>query len=809
MTPPDPTPGFQPRTPTVLATVIFILTALTLCYPMLGGQIIWGGDQITAGYAFRLFATNTFHATGQVPQWNPFIFGGMPLLAVPGHMDFFYPTAWLRLLLPVGLAMSLGFFIHLVVAGLAMYALLRGLRAGWTAALVAGVGYELSGILASQLSPGHDGKLYVEALAPLAFLALLKAIRHRQFSGYAWFALVIGLAMLTPHYQAAYYLMIASGIFTLWLALFDPERPRDRSPAAALAMAAIAVTVGAGIAMIEVLPVLHYVQYTPRGAGGASTGWEYATSWAMPVEELMTGILPQFNGMLNHYWGQNGFKSHTEYLGVLIVALAALGVPAMKRRGLLAGFGVIAGLFLLVAFGGHTPFYHLWILLPKMSQFRAAGMAFYLVALPVCIAAGFGVERLLAGEVSSRAFWWTMGVLGGIGILGAAGILQGIAEAVARSYTFGDSRITEYHVAAATANAPELARGAVRLLLFVVLGVVGFQLVRTRVLAGWAASAVLVLLVGADNWSILRSFMAPNPPATQLFADDEIAAVMKQSPMPFRSFDPKSPPSDGGDPRIDQLNVYQGSSLMAQGVPTLLGYHGMESKYFDALLGGKNRWLNQLNPAVWDLYAVNYIVLPVDAGEIPGYRKKTALTPFTNLVDKRAQAALLYQRDSAPDWVRVVPGAIKVPEAQVDSLALSGTLDRHRFVVFADTVGVQATSAADTAAVARSAVMARLTAWQPGAMTVSLTGADSRTTFLMVAENWYPDWRVQVDGKATPPLRGDGALLTVALPPGAKEVTLRFDVAAYHTGRMITLLCLTLVAIGLAVGWSRRRTADV
>ena len=86
-------------------------------------------------------------------------------------------------------------------------------------------------------------------------------------------------------------------------------------------------------------------------------------------------------------------------------------------------------------------------------------------------------------------------------------------------------------------------------------------------------------------------------------------------------------------------------------------------------------------------------------------------------------------------------------------------------------------------------VKATLAKWQPGDMTVTLDGSDTRTTYLLVAENWYPDWQATVDGKATPTLRADGALLSVALPPGAREVALTFDVPQYHTGRMIMLVC--------------------
>ncbi len=92
-----------------------------------------------------------------VPLW------GLPYIAAM-HGDIFYPTAWLRWFLPIDTAMNLGFFSHIVLAGVTMYAFLRALRVGWTAALVGGLAYELTGIVASLVHPGHDGKLFVSAL---------------------------------------------------------------------------------------------------------------------------------------------------------------------------------------------------------------------------------------------------------------------------------------------------------------------------------------------------------------------------------------------------------------------------------------------------------------------------------------------------------------------------------------------------------------------------------------------------------------------------------------------------------------------
>ncbi|HET9134565.1 MAG TPA: hypothetical protein VFN90_09695, partial [Gemmatimonadales bacterium] len=133
MTTPEPIRPWEPRPPAVWAWLVFTLAALALCWPMFAGQFLAGDDQLLAGYAFREFGATYFKEHGRIPEWNPFLFGGMPFIAAM-HGDIFYPTAWLRWIVSTEFGMSIGFFTHLIIAGGAMYALLRGLGLAWTAA---------------------------------------------------------------------------------------------------------------------------------------------------------------------------------------------------------------------------------------------------------------------------------------------------------------------------------------------------------------------------------------------------------------------------------------------------------------------------------------------------------------------------------------------------------------------------------------------------------------------------------------------------------------------------------------------------
>lgn len=768
-------PGFEPRRPLLFASVVFIAAMLTLYWPMLSGQFIYGSDQLIAGYAFRHFGAEFFKAHGSIPEWNPYIFGGMPFIAAM-HGDIFYPAAWLRWVLAEDVAMTLAYAGHLVLAGLGMYALLRALKVSWTGAVVAGVSYEMSGILASLVSPGHDGKLFVSALAPFFFLGLLRGIRDGRLSGFGWTAVITGLCMISPHYQLTYYMLVAGGLWTLYLVFWAEDRRAGLRWPVALAASLGAVVLGVAISAIQAFPFLSYLPYAARGANG---GWEYATSFALPIEELMTTFLPQFNGVLASYWGQNFFKLHSEYVGAVVILLAIIGLGDRARPRLRWALLGIGALFLLIAFGAHTPFYRLWYeVMPLMKKVRAPGMAFYLVALVTCVFAGFGVDRLLRGEVSKRGAIIGTAVLGVIALLGAVGALQPVAEALAVERMAGQ----------VVANAGALQGGAVRLLAILLAAGAIIWAVASGRLRGATAAGLLVLVTVADLWSVDRLFFEWNRPAREIFADDALITQLKKSVPPSRVLDPQ---------------VYQGSVLMAHDIQQVLGYHGNEIRFYDDLLGGKNIWANIGNPNLWDLLAINHVLLPQEQA-IPGFHL-AAGPAETNM--GRGQAVLL-ERDTLVPYVRVVGAAAKVPDAQLVPTILDPRFPVNDLVLFPDTASVNPPAFGAAQLPPRPPIDPKVAQWEPGRMTIGLSGQAAGPTWLLVSESWYPDWHATVDGKPATVLRGDNAFLSVELPAGAREVVLQFRSASYAMGKMVTLVA-SLVAIGLIlVPAFRRRRQD-
>ncbi len=748
--------------------MICVVAAFTLLWPLLKGQILFGGsvsDMYNAGYSFRLFGAETFKKTGAIPQWNPYLFGGLPYIAAM-HGDIFYPTAWLRWIMPVDLAITWGMVVHLVLVGWFTFVFVRALGVSWSGAIIAGVCYELTGIVASQMSPGHDGKLFVSALTPLAFWLLLLAIRKERRWAFGAFAFAVALSVL-GHYHMSYFLLLALGLWTLYLALWDPERPTRSRPWIPIAWAAVAVVVGIGVTALQIIPFLEYIKYSPRAEGGPNTGWAFATSYAFPPREIFTLLLPEFNGILGHYWGQNPLKFHTEYFGVLPLVLAAFAFADKSHRRLVATFAIGSAVFLLFSFGGYSPLYRLFFnVLPYLNKIRAMGMVFYLPAFGMCILAGFGVDALLAGRVGSK---FAIGLAAGVAVfalLGVTGALQGMAEALA----------TPIHGNAVVTNATELRSGAMRLLAIAILSTVAISLVVTHRVNAMVATALLGVIAAADLWSLDRQFYVFSPRADILFRDDSITTYLKKTPMPYRV--------------IDAGSYGNTAILMAYGIPNAVGYHGFELRAYDELGDADNGWQSILTNNFGKLLGVRFLILPQKAA-LPGFHEVVPVTTTSY-----GSPGALYEADTIPPYARVVIAAAKMPDAAQPMMLVDDRFPVEAAALFSDTSSLRPDSL--TQPLRKSAVVAKVADWTPGAMNIALSGADATRGYLLISENWYPDWHAEVDGKPGVVRRADHSLLSVDLPPGAKSVRLWFDSAAYARGKIVSVVAL-LAALALTL----------
>jgi len=784
LAPSPPLVPYAPARPDLAAFGFCCLWIAILSLPMWSGQLLAGpnSDQHATGYAIRLWGALQWKATGHPPQWNPMMVGGVPVFA--GFGDLFYPTAWLRLFMSTVPAMDIAFVAHYVMAGFFLYLLLRMLGFSWLGSVVGGTAYQLSGVVVSYASPGHDGKLFVTALLPLMLIGLVLGIRRRRLEGHALLGLAVGLALLSPQYQTAQYALIVAGIFALYLVFGEPIKLTPRERWTGLAFALGGVLLGFGMSLIQVLPFFHYIPFSVRAAAqGFEWSASYGTPWIHVPEFFLSGFtgVTDLTGAHDTYWGPNSLKLHSEYLGLPLILLAVLGAAGGREgegqhKRLTRWALALAVLFLLVSLGGGTPFYRLWwTLVPYVNKTRAPGIAFYVVALAVAILAAAGVERLERRE-GRTVLLYALGVAGMLGLLGLVGVYGTIAESWAAAHAATVRHVVGNVTAAARTAQSGILWGAVGscVALALVAGV-GLAFVDGKASPPVFAT-VLALVVGADLWRAGASFWQWSRPEQELYAEDPIERLIKATPPPYRALD----------------TVYPGTVLMRHGIPQVLGYHGFELRAYDELVDKDEGYRYVFGTThLWQLLAVRYVIL-ADSSRVPGYHP--VLGPSTTAAGGRAY---VHEADTVPPYARVVPAAVKAEPERIVPTLLDRRLDFDRLVLFDTTQHLNPLPVTEMPPPSPS--KATVTHWAPGQMSISLDPAPPAPSYLLVAENWYPDWHATVDGAPAEVYRGDQTFITVPVPAGARGIDLVFDSHDYRTGRKATLLSLLVLALGLVV----------
>jgi hypothetical protein len=230
---------------------------------------------------------------------------------------------------------------------------------------------------------------------------------------------------------------------------------------------------------------------------------------------------------------------------------------------------------------------------------------------------------------------------------------------------------------------------------------------------------------------------------------------------------------------------------MAYRIPVAMGYHGFELRDYDELGGRSSRWNNLLAPNLIDLLAIRFLILQAPQ-PVPGYHQVVGASATSF-----GTSAVLYERDTIPAYARVIVAAAKLPEVQVVPTILDPRFPVNGAVLLPDTSSAQVGPLSQPLPMSR--VVAVVTEWTPGRMTIALRGADTTASHLLIAENWYPDWHATVDGQPGVVRRADHTLISVDLPPGARQVQVWFSSPTYARGKMLSLFALA-IAIAMAVG---------
>jgi hypothetical protein len=422
---PHPVPARQ-ITP-ALAPIVFALLTLAMF-----GDVLFSGSRVLSAPStdmalqflpWRHFGFSQLRA-GNLALWNPHVYGGTPYLA--GFQSaLLYPPNWLHLVLPLNVAINWGIALHVFAAGYFTYLWCRVHDISVAGAILAGAMFMSGGPYFLHIYAGHLPHVAVMVWAPLILLAIDGVARSGSVRWAVLGTFAIAMQILAGHPQYVYYTAIVAGAYALLRLATGTHR---------LMLAGCFVAMYVAAALLTAVQLLPGIAATRESVRGAGTEYQFASTFALPPQNLVTLVAPNFFGRLppsesaappDAYWGAGYLWEMSLFASAAGLVLAVYGVAVDRSRRKWIAVAMVL-VTLVLALGRHTPLYRLmYDYLPGYSSFRGTVKFTYLAILFIAVLAGLGLDRL---RESRRPPW------AGIGLAGAACVVLLVAAyLIARS----------------------------------------------------------------------------------------------------------------------------------------------------------------------------------------------------------------------------------------------------------------------------------------------------------------------------------------------------------------------------------------
>ena len=758
------------RTVVALAGVSLAAALVAARFHGPSGPWLWNLDMPKIDYPLAAFFHQALRAGG-LPLWNDRLGLGFPLYA-EGQIGAFYPPNWLLFQLPPLVALDATRVLHLTVAGVGAGLLVLRLAGSRPGAVVAALAAVLGGAITAKLE-WHN---LVAAYAWLPWI-LLPLVRRPAPTrrGLVAAAVLFGVQALAGHPNT----WLLTGLTAAAVLIATSPRLATIWRVAGFGL------LGAAVGGVQLIPTAILTTLSVRSR--ALSPNDLFTSAATPFDLLGFAFGAPFarveGGAWNPFtgWYPDGTFALLEaaaFVGLPVLALAAIGAGVRRSRPLVAAAVVLVAIAVVAAFRPEP-----WTWVPVLNALRSPVRVYLVVALLLGVLAGVGVGRLASLAAARRAAgvadgadladdaaqgaWARAGIAIAlpVGLLGATiALIVAAPDAFDRvllaSATFiGTSDLPEHRARALDAlTAPwplalDLAAGTAILLVV--------ALVRrgrlSRAVAGVVAAGVV---------AVPLAVLGPLPnevreEASFSSADSSFVAAVR-SADPYRVLTLNPPGFYAGMP--DQL--------AAAGIPDLRMFSSLDLQASDDVTA-RAAQLDEVGAAVRRALGVDVVVT------------FGAPCPGEPVAESTAEGAVLCRDEATlrpPYWVptrvasvRLASGSpIRPTDAEIDPADLPGTAVPAR-------VGERSSTE----------LLAEIEAPADG--------------WVWIDRAWWPAWRTSVDGAPVEAVRALGGQL---VPVSAGRHAIEQALVPWDAAAGLALGAVAaVVALGWtgAIPWARRR----
>ncbi|MBI2971125.1 MAG: YfhO family protein [Candidatus Aenigmarchaeota archaeon] len=346
---------------------------------------------------------------GTLPFWDPYILSGYPFYADPEFTMTLYPPNFLLAIAGSVETLNYLFLLHLVLAGICMYAFLRYRKIEIIASLFGSVSYMLSGFVVASVYAGHYTQLVSLAYVPLFFLLVDKLV---DTAGPKYAAL-LAVALALNFYGAHMQFFVWTGIMLCLYAGYRLWGLEEKS--GLLKLFAAAGVLFTGMALVQVVP------YAEFRSNVVAYDYAFSSELSFTPVEMLKGFVPFLFGAPEHYLFVTYYWESSLYVGaVALVFLLLLLTQRPWKRDTVFFVALMAGSIVL-SFGKYLPFFEIiWNKIFILNMFRSPVRLIFIATFCMSVLAAFGLHSYRGGGMVPRILRASMLL---VALMAAAGFL--------------------------------------------------------------------------------------------------------------------------------------------------------------------------------------------------------------------------------------------------------------------------------------------------------------------------------------------------------------------------------------------------
>lgn len=373
-----------------LIIILFLLILPFVVYSdlFINGTTMFSGDGLNYAMQDEVLRKGILD-NGEIPLWNRYVVSGTPYLAdIQNHL--LYPIKWLLILFPMLVRSNIYFLIHISLAGIFMYFLLRYMNMRRCVAVLGGVLFMFSNNLVLRVN--HITILSSYVWLPLIFLFIMKSVDYDDIKYLIIAEILMGLQFFAGFPQIAFYSCIYVYLFYLFYSISNKRSLKK------IFLNSIFLIIGyCGFIAIQAIPLVELMLFSGR----EKIDFTFFIEYSYDLRELITCIFPKVCDELIYLLPSRSGMDLELYLGMLIPVLVWYKIIMRKRDFWTCFLFTNIIIWGIISAAGTIPFLgRILFRIPLFNSFRILSRAMFLVVFSVILLGMRGLH-----EIDSQNEW--------------------------------------------------------------------------------------------------------------------------------------------------------------------------------------------------------------------------------------------------------------------------------------------------------------------------------------------------------------------------------------------------------------------